>query len=41
MLDLDPLDPFYGTNSYAQYYQGSWLSTSDRDLYMMLEQTHG
>lgn len=41
MLDLDSADPFDGANSYAQYYQGSWLSTSDRDLYMILKQTHG
>ena len=41
MLDLDAADPFDGTNSYAQYYQGSWLSNTDRDMYMILKQTHG
>lgn len=41
MMYLDAADPFDGANSYAQYYQSSWLSTSDRDLYMILEQTHG
>lgn len=40
MLDLDPADPFDGTNSYHQYYQGGWLSNTDRDMYMVLKQTH-
>lgn len=33
MLDLDAADPFDGINSYAQYYQSSWLSTSDRPVH--------
>lgn len=41
MLDLNAADPFDGTKSYAQYYQGSWLSNTDRDMYMILKQTHG
>ena len=41
MIDLDAADPFDGTNSYAQHYQGSWLSNTDRDMYMILKQTHG
>jgi Asp-tRNA(Asn)/Glu-tRNA(Gln) amidotransferase A subunit family amidase len=42
MLDLEPEDPFYGANSYLQYYyQGAWRSSPDRDLYMTLVQTHG
>jgi hypothetical protein len=42
MLDLDPEDPFDGANSYLQYhYQGSWKSSPDRDMYMVLKQTHG
>ncbi|WP_415280592.1 hypothetical protein [Candidatus Nitrososphaera sp. FF02] len=41
MLDLDAADPFDGTNSYHQYRQGSsWLSNTDRDMYMILKQTH-
>lgn len=41
MLDLDPAEPFDGTHSYHQYYQsGAWLSTTDRDVYMLLKQTH-
>lgn len=41
MLDLDPANPFDGTNSYAQYNQGSWVSNTDWDMYMILKQTHG
>jgi hypothetical protein len=41
MLDLDAADPFDGTNSYAQRYQGSWLYNADRDMYMILRQTYG
>jgi Asp-tRNA(Asn)/Glu-tRNA(Gln) amidotransferase A subunit family amidase len=41
MLDLEPEDPFDGTNSYLQYYQGTWRNSPDRDLYMTLVQTHG
>jgi Tol biopolymer transport system component len=41
MIDLNASDPFDGKNSYAQYYQGSWLSNADRDMYMILKQTHG
>jgi hypothetical protein len=41
MLDLDPADPFDGTHSYHQYFQlGVWLSNTDRDMYMVLKQTH-
>jgi hypothetical protein len=42
MLDLDPADPFDGANSYLQYhYQGSWRQSPDRDMHMVLVQTHG
>ena len=42
MLDLDPSAPFDGTNSYLDYYQsGAWQHSLDRDMYMILEQTHG
>lgn len=42
MLDLDPEDPFDGANSYLQYhYQGSWRQSQDRDMHMVLVQTHG
>jgi Asp-tRNA(Asn)/Glu-tRNA(Gln) amidotransferase A subunit family amidase len=42
MLDLDPADPFDGANSYLQYhYQGSWQQSPDRDMHMVLVQTHG
>ncbi|WP_337863194.1 hypothetical protein [Nitrososphaera sp.] len=39
MLDLDPADPFDGSNSYLQYYyNGSWRDSPDRDIYMTLAQ---
>ena len=42
MLDLDAEDPFDGANSYLQYhYQGSWRQSPDRDMHMVLVQTHG
>ena len=42
MLDLDPEDPFGGANSYLQYhYQGSWRQSPDRDMHIVLVQTHG
>jgi hypothetical protein len=42
MLDLDPEDPFDGANSYLQYHhQGSWKSSPDRDMYMILKETYG
>lgn len=42
MLDLDSADPFDGANSYLNYYQsGSWQHSTDRDMYMILKQTHG
>ena len=42
MLDLDAEDPFDGANSYLQYhYQGSWRSSPDRDMHMVLKQTNG
>jgi len=41
MFDLNAADPFDGTKSYVQYYQGSGLSNTDRDMYMILKQTHG
>jgi L-asparaginase/Glu-tRNA(Gln) amidotransferase subunit D len=42
MLDLDPAEPFDRANSYLQYYhQASWQHSPERDMYMILEQTHG
>lgn len=42
MLDLDPSEPFDGSSSYLDYYQGdAWQHSTDRDMYMVLQQAHG
>src|SRR5690606_35071942 len=41
MTDQDASDPFDGANTYYQTYTTSWLSSTAKDLYMILTQTHG
>jgi len=40
MTDQDASDPFDGANSYYQTYTTTWLSSTTKDLYMILTQTH-